>query len=350
MKKDVEQIMSLQYDEREKRILAKQMEEVPMVKNQRQSRSNQLFFATKMRSFVRQMGLFLLMFCFLAGMPLTVHADTGPKPSVQIRFAQMEENVVCYGTLLSAVECTGPACAWDGNSENASYRDASDSMDSRLPYEIWNAFVTYEDADGYYFLQEGWQVNETKELPWRYYPPSPFKILLYYPETGQFAVSDICESYAFDSYYTVNMREVDPNASGQILITTQSYAYGPEVLSLIARILLTICIELAIAFVFGLRRKRQIRFLVIVNIVTQVVLNLLLNLVNYQAGQRAFVLAYVGLEVLVFVIEAVLYSRVLGRWGEKSRRRCFYIIYALAANSASFVIGMLIAKAIPGIF
>lgn len=341
--------MSLQYNKREKRVLAKRMEEVLMVKDHRQSRLNQLFVTAKMRSFVKQMGLFLLVFCFLAGLPLTVHADTGPKPSVQIKFAQMEEDVVCYGTLLSEVECTGPACAWDGNPENASYRDTSDSMDSRLPYEIWNAFVTYEDTDGYYFLQMGWQVNETKELPWRYYPPSPFKILLYYPETGQFAVSDICGRYAFDSYYTVNMREVDPNASGQILMATQSYAYGPEVLSLLARILLTICIELAIAFVFGLRSKGLIRFLVIVNIVTQVLLNLLLNFANYQAGQRAFVLAYVGLEVLVFVIEAVLYSRVLGKWGE-SHRRCFYIIYALAANSASFVIGMLIAKAIPGIF
>ena len=86
--------------------------------------------------------------------PATARADMGPKPSVHITFENMGDEV-CYGTLLSRTESTGPASAWDGNPEH---------IYPGQDMEIWQAFVDYEDVDGYYFLQRSWLCSESKQL------------------------------------------------------------------------------------------------------------------------------------------------------------------------------------------
>ena len=123
-------------------------------------------------------GLLCLTMSFLLLTPVEASADMGPKPSVWILFENMGDEW-CYGTLLSEKESTGPAYIWDGEEENARHKE--NYSWAEFDYETWRAFVEYEDPDGYYFLQEGWTVSETKEIAWTYYPPNRFKILLYYP-------------------------------------------------------------------------------------------------------------------------------------------------------------------------
>ena len=141
-------------------------------------------------------------------------ADTGSEASVRINFENMGDEL-CYGTLLSKNPSTGPNSAWDGDEDHI-YNELID-------LDIWRAFVEYEDADGYYFLQIGWKVNEKKELAWTYYPPDNFKILLYYPETNKYVVSGICERYAFDTYYTVDMAGVDIGSAKQFTASLTGY-------------------------------------------------------------------------------------------------------------------------------
>lgn len=66
--------------------------------------------------------IYILTLTFLISIliPITVSADMGPKPSVRIAFKGLG-NEICYGTLLSKTESTGPAFAWDGTEENALY-------------------------------------------------------------------------------------------------------------------------------------------------------------------------------------------------------------------------------------
>ena len=274
----------------------------------------------------------LIMFLF----PQLVSADSGPKPSVNITFENMSDEL-CYGTLLSEDESTGPASVWNGN-EN-------DIWDNGLDREIWQAFVDYEDADGYYFLQWGWQVNETKELVWGYYPPSPFKILLYYPESDTFIVSGIYERYAFDSYFTVDMSGVTDE-----ITATKSYDYSVEIVSLLCRIVLTILLELGVAWLFGFRSKKQIGVILGINLVTQVVLNVLLNLINYKNGAFAFIFYYIEFEFIVFAIEAVVYAILLKRISEEKISTGEAVCYAFVANIVSFVAGGVIATVVPGMF
>lgn len=290
--------------------------------------------------------------------PITASADTGPKPSVRITFENLGTEE-CWGTLLSSKPSTGPSSAWNGNEEDAQHNENPNGYYSyqKFGYDIWKAFVDYDEKDDYYFLQEAWQINETKELAWTYYPPNEFKILLYFPETGEYAVSGVYERYAFDSYFTVNMDgvklSVDYNeelSSDDRLNAYKSYNYGVEIGSLVARILITIIIEMGIALLFGYREKEQLLLLVGVNSGTQIILNVLLNIINYNSGEMVFVVFYVLFELVVFAIEAILFYHLLNKISIKQKPKWLAVVYALVANAVSFGAGMMIAECLPGIF
>ena len=287
---------------------------------------------------LRKVLSLLICLILVLNLPVTAKADIGPKPSVRITFTGIKGETY-YGTLLSERRSTGPATAWDGYEE---YRDWK--PESEKP--IWEKFIAYEDTDGYYFLQEWWDCSETNQLNWTYYPPTPFKILLYFPETDSFYVSDIYERYAFDSYFSVDLSEYATSP----ITARQSYDYTWEVISLVARIVLTIALELAIALLFGYREKKALGFLAIVNVITQVVLNVALNIINYRSGSMGFTFAFVCMEILVFAIEAITYKAVLHRYSEKEKVNRRGVTYALVANTASFAIGLWLAHLIPGIF
>lgn len=282
--------------------------------------------------------LIFVFLCILMLFPVGVSGDTGPKPSIRIQFKNMGDEL-CYGTLLSKEESTGPARAWDGEEENINL----DFVDR----DIWEAFVNYEDSDGYYFLQWAWKVNDTKELAWTYYPPNEFKVLLYYPETNIFMVSDVCKRYAFDTYYTVDMDGIeigsikyDENLSGnQRLIMHKSYEFKNEVKALVYRILITVVVEVLIGLLFKFRNK-ELLYILFINVITQIILNVLLNV--YTGFGYYFV--YLSLESLVFVIEAIFYCLMF------KKKKGYCVLYALVANIASFVIGLYLANLFPGLF
>ncbi len=290
--------------------------------------------------------------------PVTASADTGPKPSVRITFENLGDKL-CYGTLLSKEKSTGPASAWDGSEDDAYHNENPNGRYDDLPYgyDVWKAFVDYAEKDGFYFLQRVWEVSKTKELAWTYYPPNEFKILLYFPETGEFAVSGVYERYAFDSYFTANMDGVTLSvgydetlsADGKI-IAHKSYDHGLEIGSLIARIVITIIIEMVIALLFGYREKKQLVLLAAVNCATQIILNVLLNIINYNSGQLMFVLFYILFELIIFAIEAIVFYRLLDSVSIKKQPKWLAVVYALVANAASFGIGMVISEWLPGIF
>lgn len=282
--------------------------------------------------------LIIVFLCMVMLFPIGVNADTGPKPSVRIKFENMGDEL-CYGTLLAKEESTGPASAWDGKEENINL--------SFVDRDIWEAFVNYEDSDGYYFLQWAWIVSDTKELSWTYYPPNEFKVLLYYPETNTFMVSDVCKRYAFDTYYTVDMDGIeigsikyDENlSSNQRLETFKSYEFKNEVKALGCRMLITVVVEVLIGLLFKFRNK-ELLYILFINVITQIILNVLLNI--YTGFGYYFV--YLSLELLVFVIEAIFYCLMF----KKKKWHC--VLYSVVANVSSFVIGLYLANLFPGFF
>lgn len=269
--------------------------------------------------------------------PITASADVGPKVSVYITFENMGDEE-CYGTLLSENKGTGGFRVWDGDEEHI--------YNYNLDLEIWRAFVEYKDTDGYYFLQTAWawKVSDTKRIAWIHDPPYRFKILLYYPETESFVVSGIYELYAFSTYYTVDMDGVDIGSVeyNDHIEAYRSYNYVQEILFFLARVIITIAVEMEIAFRFGFREKKQRLVLASVNVVTQIILNVLLSVINYNSGPLAFVVYYINYEIIIFVLEAMLYCTILKKVSDKPKKNWYYVLYALAANAFSFFTGLVI--------
>ena len=286
----------------------------------------------------RKLFAFLMSIILVMSLPITASADIGPKPSVRIQFTGIQGETY-YGTLLSERRSTGPATAWDGYEDYPGWKPENEKA-------IWEKFLGYEDSDGYYFLQEWWDCSESNQLNWTYYPPNPFKILLYFPETDTFYVSDIYERYAFDSYFTVDLSDYDT----RLISAEKSYDFTWELISLAARIVLTIALELAIALVFGYREKNALVFLSVVNVITQVTLNVALNIINYVSGSMGFTFAFICMEIVVFAIEAIAYKSLLKRFSTVEQKKRRDVSYALVANTASFAIGLWLAHLIPGIF
>lgn len=292
----------------------------------------------------------------ILSVPMVAYGDTGPKPSVIVNFENMGDEL-CYGTLLSKIASTGPYTAWDGVEECARYKKNEDSYET-LEYEEWKAFVDYKDTDGYYFLQTAWVVSDTKQIAWTYYPPQNFKILLYYPESKRFVISDIYEKYAFDSYYTVDMEDVEigsveydeVHSSNARIKAYRSYDLENEMSALIARIFITVLIEIIIAVFFCYKHGKQLLLLVGVNFGTQILLNILLNVMDKNMGWPEYVPIYILLEIVVFIIEGIIYYRHLDKAGNTQRPKWLPWVYALVANGASFGVGLVLAQWMPGIF
>lgn len=282
----------------------------------------------------RLTALLILLLVFALAMPLAAFADIGPKPSVRVTFTGAGGREF-YATLLSQASGTGPYSAEPG-------RSWGNDLEENEP--VRQAMAAYQDPDGFYFLQTAWQCSETQPLAWTYYPPVTYKLLVYFPDTGEFLTSGVYSRYAFDNYYTVDLADL---ANGQ-LVLRKSYDYTWELVSLLVRILATIALELAVAVPFGFAKKPFLRPILTVNVVTQILLNLGLNMIAYWMGGLAFMIFFWPLEVLVFIVEAVAYRPLLGRRGGASAP--LTTIYAFTANVISCVAGFWLAQVVPGIF
>lgn len=280
--------------------------------------------------------LALLLVCLL---PLWAAADTGPKPSITVTPEGFGEDA-CYLTLLSQTETTGP---W---SKQESFAASKDSYgDPEADEAVWTAFNDYEDADGFYFLGCYGEVTGGQVFCWSYYPPDTFKALAYFPDSGTFAVGPATEREEFSARYTVS-----PSETGETLLIEKARNQEAENKSFVGRLVLTLALELAVAVVFAFRAKRQIITIVCMNLITQVGLNQAITHLFPLVSSRWYWPGLLVLEILIFLVEGAVYARLLPRWKKDPAAVCHPWGYALAANVASFGVGLILARLIPGMF
>ncbi len=288
--------------------------------------------------------LFLLLCCLL--LSGIVYADVGQKPSIVIKFSGLE-NVVYYVTLLSETDTTGPYSALTDGYTKTYYRPGN------LDYDIYQRFLAYRDQGGFYFLQYFGKCSNNQSFQWGNYPPTVFKILIYFPASNSFAVSGPYERYAFDSNYQAAVA-LTPNGTAAEILTVRSennYSFQSEIVSLLILSGIAILLEIGIALLFHYQSKLHLWIILLTNLVTQTILNLLLSFIHYYRGQVAFLLAFVFLEILVCCIEATVYF-YLFRYCQKKNGllQSNPILYALTANAASFISSFWLTYLLPDIF
>lgn len=302
---------------------------------------------------------FVFLACFIligVAVPVKASADCAPKPSVVIDFDGLDGQDY-YVTLLSDVESTGPYSSLEFSMrDNPNNREAKDFYyGTEEDYPAYLKFAEYEDPDGYHFLGYFGRLP-THRFSWGYYPPQNFKILVYFPEKDSFAASEgIYERYAFDTYYRADLTETiqtlgDNTIYYQAFGAERSYNYSLEISSMFIRIAFTIMIEILIALPFAFRQKKQINFILIMNLITQIALNVTLNIIGILHGPLALTLLYILLELLIITIEAVTYTVYLRKHSETEIPKWKPIIYAIVANAASFGIGLMLVNVLPGVF
>jgi hypothetical protein len=301
-------------------------------------------FLKKEVSMKKKIVMPCLLLLFLSVLTIPVFADTGPKPSVVVEFTGIPEGETCYVTLLAEETSTGPY-SWAGKGQVG-------ELPEDHP-EIWQRFVEYEDSDGFYFLQYLEECDESGQFVWDYYPPERFKILVYFPETDQFAVSqDIFEQYAFDSYFSADLSAItQAEASGTACFPAErEYGLGWTIFAFLVRLLITVAVEVLIALAFGYKYKNQLLLILAVNCLTQLLLNVILLLGGYDTYFVWYALKYFLLEACVFALEAVIYAKYLPQLAEHYSETGHPVWYALAANAASFVLGYVVSQWFPQVF
>jgi len=267
---------------------------------------------------------------------IPVSADVGPKPSVSVSIRGLPAEVVYYATLLSETSSNGPLQAFQGEIPK------SDDQ-GELP-DIWEKFVRFEDPDGFYYLQEHWSLQGNGSFSWGYYPPDTFKLLLYFPEYDSFVVSERTERYTFESTYIADLKDIDYQTPGTTSVVNIEPADPHFIIAIsdaLIRIVLTLAIELLLALAFGYRAKKQLIFISIVNIITQLLMNAVLVFFRHEAGFFISALSYVLMEFFIFTIEAELYAIFLKPLSEKPISRGKTVLYAFVANFLSCIIGLL---------
>ena len=284
-------------------------------------------------------GLLFFALCMLFVMP--VFADVGDKPSICITFENMPDASV-YGALLV-----------DALPQGGSYTDESeqDGWYGTISEAVYDAFCDYDDEDGFFYWHSPYEnlflCSESARLVMNYPSPDTFKLLLFFPETETYAVSGVLEKYAHDASFVLDLGGAVPE-DGAVLDVRTDYRMTADIGGLLVRMVLTVLIELGIAWLFRYRTKPLVTRIIAVNVVTQILLNIALVCISYRLGGLAAFIAYFLLEIPVLIIEAIAYAIMLpyhrgGIWWKA-------VLYTIAANLVSFIVGFRLSVEFPLFF
>lgn len=209
--------------------------------------------------------------------------------------------------------------------------------------EIDLKFESYENK----YIYGGRHINldSQHEIQWGYNPPNKFKIVIYDSNTDTFISNNkVYYTYQLSSYYEVNLKT-------DSFSVRRSYDYSKEIVAFFLRLTICIAIELVVALLFRIFKKDLI-VITITNIVTQIGLNLAILNFELQHGLHfyslygiwwLYLVFLILLELIIFVIEAVVYYKLLYKKNiiENSSKKGHYkllaVIYAIVANLLSFL-------------
>lgn len=259
---------------------------------------------------------------------VTAFADCGPKPSATVYVRGVESGREYYATLLTEAKWLPPG--------RSMYEGGDPEFIAKQSPE-WRAFYEFSQTDEYNYLQTSAKLSGEGSFSWGYYPPDKFKVLLYFPDDGSLIVSEPQETYAFYSDFVAKV------SGGSIAVKRAewvSLSFGADELAgFLVRVVITVLIEIGVAALFGYRNKKAIKLIMFMNIVTQLLLNIVLNIADLYTGLRGALIVYAVLEIVVFIIEAIVYQANLPSMTEWKTKEGRAVLYALAANAVSFVVG-----------
>lgn len=291
------------------------------------------------RNILRRISLVLIL---MAALGIYAFADFGPKPSVVVEFENAGDQKY-YVTLVAKEDKLGSPYS----------RITAEDQPETDDIAIWNRLVAYEDPDGMVFAGNVQKLTGDGAYVWGYYPPSEFRVLIYFPDTDSFVESsEILEQYAFDSYYQMDFNDLPENWNDAVaaIPVTRKYNLLWQITAFLLRLAVTVAVECLLAVLFGFKGKRQLLLVLAVNCATQLAMNLLI--LDESVGLFVFyVLQYALIEVGVILAEGLVYCLALPKLATPEQNRNIHpIAFAFFGNVASFSLGFLLSNWFPMLF
>ncbi|MBQ1530552.1 MAG: hypothetical protein IIZ57_00260 [Solobacterium sp.] len=279
---------------------------------------------------LKSLMLTLVMLC---AMSLPVYADMGPKPDLVIDFSGIHEP--CVVTVLSTVKSYGP-----NQPMQIAWMPWWDEQAPEIDKEIYQKFIDETKllnearTEQLYF----WGVlAQNSPYVFGYYPPETFYVLVYFPETDSFLLSE--ESYTRTVFHTELAITVE---NGKLLFNARQPLYGimkswKDNDAVVLRLLITVITEIVIGMFFMKYTQKSMLTVIGVNVITQILLNIVIWLRYYVLSNSVstYFPVLAGAEVLIFLIEGFIYSKLISR-EELSRP----YLYALIANAFTCWLGV----------
>lgn len=291
------------------------------------------------RNILRRISMVLIL---MAALGIYAFADFGPKPSVVVEFENAGDQEY-YVTLVAKEDKLG--------SPYSRVTDEDEQHDVNI--DVWNRFMHYENPDGMVFAGNVQKLTGDGAYVWGYYPPSEFRVLIYFPDTDSFVESsEILEQYAFDSYYQMDFNDLPENWNDAVaaIPVTRKYNLLWQITAFLLRLAVTVAVECLLAVLFGFKGKRQMLLVLAVNCATQLAMNLLI--LDESVGLFVFyVLQYALIEVGVILAEGLVYCLALPKLATPEQNRNIHpIAFAFFGNVASFSLGFLLSNWFPMLF
>ena len=270
-------------------------------------------------SYRKLLAVLMSVMIIITGVSSVVHADTSAKPETTITVINAPQEEY-YIALL-----TGEGTHVSGFTPDKTLSDKEN--------EVIKTIEEYEDTDGYRLFSNfsKYYRHSNKDNRYFFYGqggvlPKTYKIMIV-TLNGEVTVSPAIRQKAFWAKMTYDH-------SANTITEDYNGVYTRCIPWVFVFFFITLFNEGLILLAFNLFRKKNLRPFLIINIITQFILNVI-NIVWYLSGAAGkYFLAWIAAEVVITVIEALCYSKKLIRKdGSVSVKR--NVIYAVTANLVS---------------
>ena len=230
----------------------------------------------------------------------------------------------CYGTLLSSKTVSG---YWSSQME----------LDLNAPEDVKEFFKNYKD-DKCHYLNYFQDVSEGL-LHWFSFPPEEFKLLLYFPNTKTYYISDKVESrYALNSAYIANIEN-------GVIHLTRNYDYPQLIKITLLRIIIGIVVSIAVALLYSKPDNRYKKDIYTTNIIFHIILNILISIYSIKNGFGMF--EYLGFTWIPYILFFIFQGHIYSNQYNVIHSPYFTSLYS---NIATYALGMFLVDVFPRLF
>ena len=167
--------------------------------------------------------------------------------------------------------------------------------------------------------------------------PDEFKVIIQ-TRDEKLIISDVVKTSGYHSEVRFDLGDIDfsPEVQRDVGEIREVLPWVRIVFSFLVRLIAAVIIKTSLAEAFGFKSKQSSKLVLITTIITQTVINVALISQVFYGAKFAFTALYIS-SLAVLAAETVLYALKLPEKNSNMR-----ILYTLAANAASFIMGYFI--------